>query len=52
MTRDLISRADAIAYIERVIVIGKRYGCCDKLKNCAKCCRENGWEDWERSNNE
>ena len=33
-------------------VIGKRYGCCDKLKNCAKCCRENGWEDWERSNNE
>lgn len=26
-------------------IVGKRYGCCDKLKNCEKCLRDNGWED-------
>ena len=26
--------------------IGKKYGCCGKLKNCHKCCVKNGWEEW------
>ena len=26
-------------------IVGKRYGCCDKLRNCTRCIRRNGWED-------
>lgn len=26
-------------------IIGKRYGCCDKLKNCTRCIKKNGWEE-------
>ena len=29
-------------------IIGKRYGCCGKLKNCEKCCKKNGYDDWQR----
>lgn len=31
-------------------IVGHKYGCCDKIKNCAKCCAKNGWEDWEKEN--
>lgn len=24
-------------------IIGKKYGCCDSLKNCEKCLKRNGW---------
>ena len=27
-------------------IVGKKYGCCDKLKNCHKCCVKNGYEEW------
>ena len=27
-------------------IVGKKYGCCDKIKNCHKCCVKNGYEEW------
>ena len=27
-------------------IIRKRYGCCNKLKNCTRCCKKNGYDDW------
>lgn len=27
-------------------VVGKKYGCCDKIKNCHKCCVKNGYDEW------
>lgn len=27
-------------------IVGKKYGCCEKLKNCHKCCVKNGWKEW------
>lgn len=38
---DLIKRQDAIDALRN----GKRYGCCDKLKNCTRCIKKNGWEE-------
>lgn len=29
-------------------IVGKRYGCCNRLRNCTKCCRDNGYDDWKR----
>lgn len=29
-------------------IVGKRYGCCRKLKNCTRCCKKHGWDDWEK----
>lgn len=29
-------------------VVGKTYGCCDKIRNCKRCCKRNGWK-YERS---
>lgn len=26
-------------------IVGKRYGCCSKIKNCARCIKKNGWEE-------
>lgn len=26
-------------------IVGKRYGCCDKIKNCTRCIRKNGWKE-------
>lgn len=26
-------------------IVGKRYGCCNKLKNCTKCIARNGWNE-------
>ena len=26
-------------------LIGKKYGCCDRLKNCARCIKDNGWTE-------
>jgi len=30
------------------LIIGKRYDCCAKLRNCTKCCKEHGYDDWMR----
>lgn len=27
-------------------IVGKKYGCCGKLKNCHRCCVKNGWKEW------
>jgi len=27
-------------------IVGKKYGCCGKLKNCHRCCVKNRWEEW------
>jgi hypothetical protein len=27
-------------------LIGKKYSCCDKIRNCHKCCRKNGYDEW------
>jgi hypothetical protein len=27
-------------------IVGKKYGCCDKIKNCHNCCRRNGYKEW------
>lgn len=29
-------------------IAGHRYGCCNKIKNCTRCCKENGYDDWQR----
>ena len=26
-------------------LVGKRYGCCGKLRNCTRCIKRNGWEE-------
>lgn len=26
-------------------IVGKRYSCCEKLKNCTRCIKRNGWEE-------
>lgn len=31
-------------------LVGHKYGCCDKVKNCSKCCAKNGWWDWKKEN--
>lgn len=28
-------------------IVGKKYGCCDKIRNCHKCCVKNGYEESE-----
>lgn len=30
------------------IIVGKRYSCCGDLRNCTRCCKANGWDDWMR----
>lgn len=27
-------------------IVGKKYSCCNKIKNCHKCCVENGYKEW------
>ena len=29
-------------------ISGHRYGCCDKIKNCTRCCKKNGYDDWAK----
>lgn len=26
-------------------IVGKKYGCCDKIRNCRKCCLKNNFEE-------
>lgn len=31
-------------------LVGNKYGCCEQLKNCSKCCAKNNWVDWKKEN--
>lgn len=31
-------------------LVGHKYGCCEQLRNCSKCCAKNNWEDWKKEN--
>lgn len=39
---------DDLIYLILKKIVGKRYGCCGKLKNCTRCCKKNGYDDWQK----